>query len=434
MKKSKNPSFKAFLISLLALSLLLPLLASCSSAKQSGLLSPALDCIAEENSMAKSTLKGSAISFSPEDFARAVNSSDVRSITITSAPPVTHGELRVGSTVISGEQTLSAASISLMTFHPSSDITRSEFRFRVDGSPYEMCCKLYVLDEQNYAPTLASAPKTALEVSTHENVTYFGSLPCYDPDGDDTFVEIVSYPEKGLLVIDDRTTGAYRYVPYEGSVGKDSFVYVARDIYGNYSASASVSLKISKTQTPTVYVDLDDSPYHNSALTMTEKNIMSGTQVGASTYFYPEKAVSRAEFLVMAMNAAGINEVNPVSQTVFADDADIPSHMKSYVAAAYDLGYIKGSEVDGRLCFDPNREITRAEAAVMLATMLDAATPTITPVFEDSSDIPVWAQASVYSLSYMGILESSGGNISPTASVTRGDAAEILCNFMTVRS
>jgi hypothetical protein len=108
--------------------------------------------------------------------------------------------------------------------------------------------------------------------------------------------------------------------------------------------------------------------------------------------------------------------------------------VKSYVAAAYDLGYIKGSEVDGRLCFDPNREITRAEAAVMLATMLDAATPTITPVFSDSSDIPTWAQASVNSLSYMGILESNGGNISPTASVTRGDAAEILCNFMAVRS
>ena len=433
MKKFKPVCFKALLTTLLVLALLLPL-TSCSTAKQSGaLLSPALNCLAEESAMAKSTIKGNAISFSAEDFARAVNSDSVSNITITSAPPVTHGELRVGSTVISGKQTLSASSISLMTFHPSESITKSEFRVRIDDSPYELCCKLYVLDAQNYAPTLSTAPKTALEVSTHENVTYYGTLPCYDPDGDSTYIEIVSYPEKGLLVLEDRTTGTYRYIPYESSTGKDSFTYVARDIYGNYSASASVSLKINKTQTPTIYVDLADSPYHNSALTMTEKNIMSGTQVGASVYFYPDKAVSRAEFLVMAMNSAGITDVNSATQTVFADDADIPSQMKSYIATASELGYIKGSDIDGKLCFEPNREITRAEAAVMLATMIDAATPTITPVFEDSSDIPTWAQASIYSLSYMGVLESSGGSISPTATVTRGDAAEILCNFMAVR-
>ena len=135
----------------------------------------------------------------------------------------------------------------------------------------------------------------------------------------------------------------------------------------------------------------------------------------------------------MAMNAAGITDVNTSTQTVFADDADIPERMKSYIATAYDLGYIKGSELDGKLCFEPNREITRSEAAVMLANMLDAATPTVTPTFSDSQDIPTWAQASIYSLSFMGVLESSGGNISPTATVTRGDAAEILCNFMAVK-
>lgn len=427
---------KALLITLLSLAILLPSLASCSAAKQSGaLLSPALDCLAEQNSMAKSTLKGGSISFSPDDFARAVNMTNVDSITLTSLPPISHGELRVGSTVINGEgeQTLSASSIALMTFHPSNDITRSELRVRIGDNPYEICCKLYVLEEQNYAPTLSTAPKTALEVGTHEGVTYFGTLPCYDPDGDETLVEVVSYPEKGLLIVDDRAMGTYRYIPYENSTGKDSFTYVARDIYGNYSASASVSLKINKLQTPTVYVDLADSPYENSALTMTEKNIMSGTQVGAATYFYPENAVSRAEFVVMAMNCAGIKEVNPATQTVFSDDVDIPERMKSYIAAAYDLGYIAGSEVDGRLCFEPNREISRAEAAVILAKMLDAATPTITPTFSDSQDIPTWAQASIYSLNYMGVLESSGGNISPTATVTRGDAAEILCNFMAVK-
>ena len=89
--------------------------------------------------------------------------------------------------------------------------------------------------------------------------------------------------------------------------------------------------------------------------------------------------------------------------------------------------------IDGELCFLPNNEITRAEAAVMLGNMLDAATPTWTPVFSDSDDIPTWARPSVYSLSAMGVLESYDGNISSTSKVTRGDAADILVNFMAVK-
>lgn len=429
---------KKKILATLALTLLLCVgccLSSCSqSIKSQKLISPALDCLAEQNSMAKSALRGQSIVFSTDDFARAVNVEKVEKITITSLPPVTDGELRVGSTVLSSPQTLSSASVSLMTYHPASNVTSSEFRLRVNDSPYELCCKLYVLDEQNYAPTLSSAPKTALEVSTHQNVTLFGTLPCYDPDGDETYVEIISYPKKGVLILEDRTVGSYRYVPYENKSGKDSFCYVARDKYGNYSASAEVSLSINKKETSVSYVDLAESPYHNAALTMTERGIMSGTQVGSSTYFYPDKAVSRAEFTVMAMNAAGITEVLPTNSTVFADDSEISLDMKKYIATAYELGYINGAEKDGKLYFEPNREITRAEAAVILANILDAPAPTITPVFSDSADIPVWAHASVYSLSYMGILEGSGGSISATSTVSRGDAAEILSNFIEVKN
>lgn len=412
-----------------------PCLVSCSSSTESGLpISPAIGCLAESSSMAKSALTGQSISFSSDDFARAVNKADIKKITLTALPPSSDGELRIGSTVITSAQPISAASLSLMTFHPSGAVSSSEFRFRVDDSPYELCCKLYTLSEPNYAPTLSTAPSTALEVSTYKNVTLFGTLPCYDPDGDSTVVEIVSYPEKGLLMLEDCTTGSYRYVPYENSIGKDSFCYVARDKYGNYSASAQVSLETKKQATTVEYVDLGDSPYHNSAIAMTEKGIMSGTQVGSYTYFYPGTAVSRAEFTVMALEAAGITEVKTTSSTVFADDEDIPSDMKGYIATAYDLGYIKGTEVDGQLCFLPDKEMTRAEAAVMLANMLDASAPTVTPVFSDSSDIPVWAQASVYSLSALGVLESYDGSISPTSAVTRGDAADILVNFIAVKN
>ena len=68
-------------------------------------------------------------------------------------------------------------------------------------------------------------------------------------------------------------------------------------------------------------------PSQGAMSAMNEARIMSGTQVGSSLYFYPEKTLSRAEFVVLAMNAAGISDVNRVDKTVFADDSDIPENM-----------------------------------------------------------------------------------------------------------
>ena len=267
-------------------------------------------------------------------------------------------------------------------------------------------------------------------MSTHRNVTLYGTLPCYDPDGDETIIEIVSYPEKGLLTLTDRSTGEYTYTPGTSYTGKDSFTYVARDVYGNYSASATVSLEIVKPTSNVVYHDILDKPCYNAALSMTEEGIMSGTQVGSYQYFYPERTVSRAEFCVMAMNALGITEVTDATATVFADHADIPVSLRGYIATAYELGYIRGLYQNDTLCFEPNRAITRAEAAVMLGNMIDAATPTVAPTFADADDVPAWAASSLSSLTAMGILDTDCGYIDPTEAVTRADAAEMLCNLI----
>jgi hypothetical protein len=273
-------------------------------------------------------------------------------------------------------------------------------------------------------------PKSCLDVSTHRNITLHGNLPCYDPDGDETVIEIVSYPRSGILTLTDKKSGDYLFTPNENFSGKDSFTYVARDVYGNYSACAEVELTVSRPKTSIVYADMENDPAHNAALTMTEEGIMSGASVGSSSYFYPDKTVSRAEFTVMAMNALGISEPKNTSSTVFADDSSIPSSAKAYVANAYELGYIKGLYVDGKLCFEPDRAITRAEAAVMLGNMINASSPTIAPVFSDADAVPTWASHSLSALTAMGIMDTDGGNIDALASVTRADAAQMLVNLM----
>ena len=394
------------------------------------LVSPALCVLAEQNSMAKAAIKGNNIRFDGDDFARNMNLSKVEQITITQLPPVTDGELRVGSTIVNAGQTASGSDLSLLSYTAKGDIATSSFRFRVGNAPYDMTCKLYLLDRANYAPTLSSVPKTSLNVSTHRNITLYGTLPCYDPDGDPTQIEIVSYPTSGILILTDRQNGDYTFTPSANYSGKDSFTYVARDIYGNYSACATVSLTVEKPTSSVVYTDILDKPCYNAALTMTEAGIMSGTQIGNATYFYPDQTVSRAEFTVMAMNAIGITQESESAKTIFADDDEIPGYMKGYIAAAYELGYIKGVSVNGKLCFEGDRAITRAEAAVMLGNILNAATPTIAPVFKDAGEVPAWAASSMAAVNAMGIMKAEGGSISPLSEVTRSDAAEILTSLM----
>ena len=357
MKKRKNALFSfCFLFFFLATSATPSLVLNVEAAADA-IVSPALSVLAEECDMAMAALRGHAISIEAEDFARAMNLSSVREITVTETPPITDGELRVGTTVVNRGQSISGDSLSLLTYTAASDITTSSFRFRVGNAPYEMTCHLYLLDKQNHAPTLSPASKNTLNVSTHRNVTLYGTLPCYDPDGDQTAIEIVSYPERGILRLVNPATGDYTFTPGDGYSGKDSFVYVARDIYGNYSASRTVSLTVSKPTVSVKYDDMENSPYYNAALTMAEAGIMSGTQVGSDVYFYPDGTVSRGEFLVMAMHAIGVEEVTEVSSTAFTDDADIPQYMKGYIATAYELGYVKGVQTERGTCFEANRSI-----------------------------------------------------------------------------
>ncbi len=425
---------KPFCLSCFLFATLVLAMPAIGAARSEAPLSPGLLVLAEESPMAMAGCSGSEISFEKDDFARAMNLSRITSVTITEIPPISDGELRLGNVVLNRSQTVSASSLSMLTYVPAREgVSTSSFRFTVNSSPVEMTCRLYMLNEVNHAPTLEMVPKTALTVSTHKNITLWGELPSYDPDGDKTEVEIVSYPSSGILTLTDRNLGTYTYTPGVNQVGKDSFTYVVRDPYGNYSASATVSLQIVKPSTSVVYADLTDTPGYNAALTVTEAGLMSGTDTQKGTMFRPDVTVSRGEFLVLAMKAIGIDDPGKATESVFADDSDLTAEERNYAAAAYRLGYIKGEKSGDRLCFYPDRTITRAEAAVILGRMLNASAPTVKPTFTDAEEIPAFAEASIYSMTSLGILDSEDGCVQPLEQVTRMDAAEMLCALMVHR-
>ena len=100
--------------------------------------------------------------------------------------------------------------------------------------------------------------------------------------------------------------------------------------------------------------------------------------------------------------------------------------MKGYVFAAYTMGYISGTLKEGKLCFLPNEEINRAEAAVMICAILGEESSGVIPTFADGAEIPVWAQEAIYTLNILGVMNATDGYISPASSLTREQAALVL--------
>ncbi len=432
MKKVKIKYGLAALAGAVCLSTVGMILPAAADSEEVPIVSYGLNVLSAQTDVALAAPVGNEIVFSEDAFARALNLSKVDYITVKSLPMNTDGELLLGSTRIAAGQTLSAANLSYMTFSAASEaVTHSYFTFSANGSSVPLVCNLYFLKETNYAPTVSMASGLSLNVSTYKGMSAYGTLSAYDPDGDSLRFEVVSYPQNGTVKLTDAALGSYVYTPNSAYVGRDSFTYVARDRYGNYSAAATVNLKISLSGTSVTYVDMEGLPAYPAALQLTEAGIMSGTQVGNQAYFYPEQTISRADFLVMAMHAVGITEVPDCSTTVFADDADIAPSMKGYVAAAYELGYISGSLSDGVLCFLPNEEITRAQAAVILSNMVGLRDVAVTPTFADVSDIPVWAKDAIYSLHAVGIMNSNQGYMTPTQKITRAQTAQMLAAAMT---
>ncbi len=393
-------------------------------------LSPALDHIAADCDMVKSGNSYAGVLFTAADFKNAVSLSDVSTVTITSLPAAADGVLYLGAVPVAVNQSISAKSLDNMKFIPTNGTEESSFTFSV-GHGYTMECVMRITDEINFAPTAASYEDT-VAAWTQKNITCCGSLDAYDPEGDALVYEIVDYPIKGLLTLSDKTHGDFRYTPYIGCSGTDSFTYRVRDSYGNYSPVATANVTISRKSHSVVFSDMSEHWAHSAAIEMSASGIMEYTENGDQAVFKPNDAVTREDFLVMVMRVLGadLEDADNAVRTVFADDAQISSKNKAYVSAAYNAGIIKGREENGILTFCPKDTITRAEAAVMINNILGAEVPLRVSLFADNDIVPAWAQSALYALNDLGILKGTGaGTISPYATLNRAQTAQILLNL-----
>ena len=389
-----------------------------------------LRVLAAREEMVFAGLQGNEISFTAEDIRRAMNLSELNYVTIRSLPNPGEGTLFVGSVGAAEGQVISAGSLSLLSFAAADDSkpTVATMSVSVNGSDYAVTCRLYLLDRLNYTPTVALAPAISLRIETYKDLPTAGTVSAYDPEGDEITYEITRYASHGRVSLTDRHTGAYVYTPDPGYVGQDSFDYVVRDRYGNYSTSATVSIQVSPRPATVTYADIGGEGNAAAILTVSEWGLMNGTRMGSENYFKPSASVSRLEFLVMAMEAAGITAetVSTAPSPALEDVESIPVAMRAYVGYALQKGYINGKTVDGKIYLRPDEEITRAEAAVVLSNIIGYAVEDTVTAFADEQAMPAWSGEALTSLRALGVLQCPDGNARAGDTMTRGDTAEWL--------
>ncbi len=409
-------------------------LCACPIGSLAATVSPAVDVLADDAKLIKSGIVGSDVKFSSTDFKQALGIRKFSSVTITSLPKEEEGVLKYANVRVTEGQKISAKNVYLLKFVPASkEVSESSFTFTCDDfvGGADVVCELKLLEKINYAPTISGDCETLLAASTQKNVSLFGRVGAHDPEGDELTYFIVSYPENGTLSFTDRSYGDFKYTPNVNYTGKDKFTYVVRDSYGNYSSTATVNVTVSNRGTSIVYSDMHDNSAHNAALTLASKNIMLGQISGDGMYFYPEKPVTRGDFLVMVMKAAGVTPT--IKESSFDDNEQIPVSIRPYVATAQQCRYVNGKLTTLGLFFDAESPITRAEASVIIKNVLNLSEPTSVTVFADSEEIPVWAKSSLYALYSLGIIErTENGKIDAESSLTRAQAAQMVYSVLNI--
>ena len=383
----------------------------------------------EEVKVIKTALYGQKLTFSDADFKRAYAITSFDTITVNTIPTSTEGTLLLAGRRVKEGQVIKRRNVAALVFVPASEeveLVSFNYTLSYDSVSTAGVCEMKFIDKVNYAPSVPEERESSLSIKTQSEISVYGRLEGSDPEGDALEYIIAAYPRNGSLSFTDREAGTYRYTPSDSFTGYDSFTYVLRDEYGNYSEPREVGIHIVERMSNEVYADMANRSEYNAAVAMSALGVMSGKTLGDEKYFMPDETVSRAEFVAMAMKASGMRADSTLNRTFFDDNTDIPTALVGYVATAQRLGIVDGDFTDAGLIFEPNRGITKNEAAIIISNILGLSQDTEGEVYFENASVSASARSSVIALFTLGIFDGDYESFSGTDTVTRAEAAEYL--------
>jgi len=383
------------------------------------------------SAFAKTAPAGAAITFQEADFTGRVTGSDTLDAIIVSALP-TGGALELEGRILALGEVVPTASLSGLSYLPAEGATEVSDTF--DFLP--IFAKAGAGSAGTVSLSLSDAPNSMpiardLSFETYAGVKLCAPLRFSDADGDAATFQLVSAPKKGTV---DMKDSAFVYTPATGKTGKDSFTYTATDSRGNVSAVATVSLTIVKRAAKETfqYTDMADSPAHHAALALREAGVMVGETMGADSFFYPDKPVTRAQFVALTAAVTELALPTMAVGTGLSDNEAIPTWARPYVAAAVHSGIITGQATElGNRVFRPDDAITRAEAASIIERSLALIPDGRDMGFVDSANVPMWAQSALQTATAAGIVPVFADNsVRAGAAVTREDCAQMVFEML----
>lgn len=386
----------------------------------------------------KNALVGDTVTFSDQDF--SVQNGDgikLTSITITALPDPGAGTLTLGGQPLAADSVVEASALAGLRFQSLSQpsVTTTTFSFLPtfdDGAQAQQptTVTLYLLTAANEAPIARN-----MDLSTYKNVAITGYFDAVDSEGDTLTFQLMDTPARGAVTLAEDGSAKFVYTPYENKTGKDSFTYVAIDSAGNTSSEAKVTIQINKPDTKVTYADMEGDPAHKASIRLAEEGIFVGSYLNGEYFFDPDRPVTRAEFLTMAMATVGMAPLEDVTVTGFTDDEAIPTWAKGAVSAAVMAGVIQGSRDDsGAPVFDASENITQGEATVMLDQLLNLSDVPL-EVFSAQGSDAHWAGQAAANLAASGVIRVEETNSATLSTgLDRAQAAMLLDGALDVLS
>ncbi len=329
--------------------------------------------------------------FGAQDF--SVNAQDLKGVCITGLPA--EGTVYLGQRVIRTGDILTTQQLEQMTFQPLR--TQDDAVAQVSYLPiYEDRVEKTAVMTISIRGKADKAPE-ALDSTqeTYKNLPVEGKLKANDPEGETLTYTLQRAPKRGEVEL--RPDGTFCYTPKKNKVGVDSFTYTAADPAGNVSREATVTVQILKPTDARQYTDTVGKDCRFEAEWLRNSGLFVGEKVAGMDCFFPDKPVSRGEFLTMLTK---VLEVEPAGNTA----ADVPGWLQPYVAAAERAGLT--ADVD-TASWNWDEEISPADAAVMVQNALALQTDG-----QEQTAIAVMAQ--------------NGAELPLEGVLTRADAAKFL--------
>ncbi len=166
--------------------------------------------------------------------------------------------------------------------------------------------------------------------------------------------------------------------------------------------------------------DIGSSWAKDLIIRMSAARIVNGYPDGR---FLPEKGISRAEFVTLLTKTLGWAQEAP--GTGFADP--IPDWAAGSIGAVVNRGIVQGYP-DGT--FRPDKNISRAEMAVIMDKALDLPDSSQPSNYTDWRDIRPWAIQAIRDTKAAGIMEGNKGLFRPNDTANRAEAAAVMARIL----